>query len=80
MAYNFSLCRPLDLLSLPGLLALFQARDDVADAISFALTNQKAYYDRKHQPLFLKVGNWVILRLYKGYSIPSSFGVTKKLT
>ena len=28
----------------------------------------------------MKVGNWAMLRLHKGYSIPSSAGVTKKLT
>ena len=80
IAYGFSPRRSLDLLSLPGLPATFQARADAADAISFALANQKAHYDRKHQPLFLKVGDWAMLRLYKGYSILSSLEVTKKLT
>lgn len=80
MAYGFSPHRPLDLLSLPGLPAAFQARADAADAISFALANQKAHYNRKHQSLFLKVGDWAMLRLHKGYFIPSSLGVTKKLT
>lgn len=28
----------------------------------------------------MKIGDWVMLKLYKGYSIPSSVGVTKKLT
>lgn len=28
----------------------------------------------------MKVKDWTILKLYKGYSIFSSFGVTKKLT
>lgn len=55
------------------------ARTDAADAISFALLNQKEHYDRKHQLLFMKVGDWAMLRLHKGYSIPSSAGVTKKL-
>lgn len=48
IAYGFSPRRPLDLLSFSRLLAAFQAYADAADAISFALTNQKAYYDRKH--------------------------------
>lgn len=59
---------------------MFQARTDAAVAISFALSNQKSHYDRKHQPLFMKVGDWVMLRLHKDYSIPSLKGVTKKLT
>lgn len=79
VAYSFFSYRPLDLLSPPGLPAVFQTRADVADAIFFVLTNQKAHYNRKHQPLFLKVEDWAMLRLYKGYSIPSSLGVTKKL-
>ena len=28
----------------------------------------------------MKVGDWAMLKLHKGYSIPSSVGVTKKLT
>lgn len=53
---------------------------DAADAISFALANQKAHYNRKHQPMFMKVGDWAMLRLHKGYSILTSAGITKKLT
>lgn len=79
VAYGFFPHTPLDLLSPPGLPAAFQAHTDAADTISFALTNQKAHYDRKHQPLFLKFGDWVMLRLHKGYSISSSLRVTQKL-
>lgn len=39
--------------------------------------NAKFHYDRKHQPCFLKVGDYALLRLHKGYSIPSA--VSKKL-
>ena len=80
VAYGFSPRKPLDLLSDPLLPSTLQARTDATDAISFALANQKAHYDRKHQPLFMKVGDWAMLRLHKDYSIPSSAGVTKKLT
>ena len=79
VAYGFSPWRPLDLLSPLGLSAAFQARADAADAISFALTNQKVHYDRKYQPLFLKFGDWTMLRLHKSYSIPSLLRVIKKL-
>ena len=50
------------------------------DIISFALANHKKHYDKSHQPLFMKVEDWALLKLHKGYSIPSSVGVTKKLT
>ena len=80
IAYGFSPRRPFNLLSDSLLPNTFQAHADAADAISFALANQKAHYNRKHQPFFMKVGDWAMLKLYKGYSIPSSAGVTKKLT
>lgn len=80
IAYDFSPHKPLDLLSNPLLSITFQARSDVTDAISFALANQKVHYDRKHQLLFMKVGDWAVLRPHKDYSIPSSAGITKKLT
>ena len=45
IAYGFSPCRPLNLLSHPLLPNTFQARTDTADAISFTFANQKAHYD-----------------------------------
>lgn len=80
IAYGFSPRRLLDLISLSSLLDTYIAQADIADAISFAFANQKAHYDRKHQPLFMKVGDWAILKLHKGYSILSLVRVTKKLT
>ena len=80
IAYDFSPRRPLDLLSDPSLPNTFQARSDATDGISFALANQKAHYDRKYQLIFIKIGDLAMLKLHKGYSIPSSAGVTKKLT
>ena len=80
VAYGFSPHRPLDLLSNSLLPNTLQVRTDATDAISFALANQKAHYDRKHQPLFMKVGDWAMLKLHKGYFIPFSAGVMKKFT
>ena len=80
MAYSVFPHRPLDLLAallIPDALA---ACTDAAEAVFFALLNQKVTYNRKHQPLFMKVGEWAMLRLHKGYSIPVTTGVTKKLT
>ena len=48
--------------------------------MSFAQMNNKRHYDRRHQPMYLKVGEWALVRLHKGYEIPSTLGVTKKLT
>ena len=80
ITYSFSPRRPLDLISALDMPNTCVTRTDAADAISFALLNQKEHYDRKHQPLFMKVGDWAMLRLHKDYSISSSAKVTKKLT
>ena len=80
LAYGFSPWRPLDLLAALPTPDALSARADATEAISFALLNQKLAYDRRHQPLFMKVGEWALLRLHKGYSIPATAGVTKKLT
>lgn len=78
IAYSFFPQRLLDLLGPPEFPALFQACAYTANAISFVLTNQKTYYNRKHQTLFLNIGDWAMLRLYKSYFIPSSLGVIKR--
>ena len=80
IAYRFSPRRPLDLFSSTTLPDTYVARTAAADAILFALANHKDHYYRSHQPLFIKVGDWAMLKLHKGYSIHSSVGVTKKLT
>lgn len=80
MVYDFSPHRSLDLLAVLPTPDTMAACTDTAEAISFALLNQKVTYDRKHQPLFMKVRKWAILRLHKGYSISTTAEVTKKLT
>ena len=80
LAYGFSSRRPLDLLAALPIPDALAARADATEAIFFALLNQKLTYDCRHQPLFMKVGKWALLRLHKGYSIPTTAGVTKKLT
>lgn len=80
VAYDFSSRCSLDMLAgllIPDALA---ARTDVSEAMSFALLNQKVTYDRKHQPLFMKVREWVMVRIHKRYSIPATARVIKKLT
>ena len=80
VAYRFSPMKLLDLCLATTLPDAYVARTAAADAILFALANQKEHYNRSHQPLFMKAGDRAMLKLHKGYSIPSSVGVTKKLT
>jgi hypothetical protein len=48
------------------------ARIEVSDAIDLGNMNAKLAYDRKHKALFMKVGDYALLRLHKGYRIPSA--------
>lgn len=58
----------------------YVTRTGATNAIFIAFANFKEHYNRSYQPLFMKVGDWIMLKLHKGYSIPSSVEVTKKLT
>ncbi len=80
IAYRFSPRRPLDLCSAVTSPDTYVARTEASDMIFFVLANQKEHYNRSHQPLFMKVGDWAMLKIYKSYSISSSVGITKKLT
>lgn len=77
--YRFSPRQLLDLLAVAWEPNQIEKRVEAADIIAFATTNQKEYYDRCYQPLFIKVDEWAILLLHKGYSIPLILYVTKKL-
>lgn len=57
VAYGFNSRYFLDLLSAFLLPQPLATRAEASDIISFAIFNQKATYDRKHQPLFMKVGD-----------------------
>ena len=82
LAYGFTPNTALDLLTpssskTPEFLI---ARQSAKDAISFANANAKYHYDRHHQPMFFRVGDFAYLRLHKGYNIPANLGITKKLS
>ena len=79
VAYGFTPNKPLDLIAMSSTPNKFIARTTAADAIAFAQMSNKFHYDRKHQPMFLRVGDWALLRLHKGYSIPATLGITTKL-
>ena len=80
MAYGFSPRRPLNLLAALPTPDILAARVDAVEALSFALLNHKVTFNRQHQHLFMKIEEWAMLRLHKGYSIPTAAVVTKKLT
>jgi len=54
-----------------SVLPLPASRIEVADAVDFAKMDVKYHYDRKHQPLAMRVGDYALLRLHRGYSIPA---------
>lgn len=80
LAYRFSPKRPLDLCLTVISPETYVAHTKATIVIFFTLANQKEHYNRSHQPLFIKIGDWAILKLHKSYSIPFSIKVTKKLT
>lgn len=79
VAYGFSPRRSLDLCLTATSLNTSVTQTGAADAIFFALANHKKHFDRSHQSLFMKVGDWALLKLHRSYSIPSSIRITKKL-
>lgn len=70
----------LDLLSGSIKLNHKMAQIETKDAILFTQINYKYHYDRSHQLINLKVNNFALLYLHKGYLILSTLAITKKLT
>ncbi|KAI1006249.1 hypothetical protein K3495_g1966 [Podosphaera aphanis] len=56
-------------------------RVEAADAIAIASMSIKKYYDDddRHMPMFFNTADFVMLRLHRGYTIPSAKLTTKKL-
>ena len=83
IAYGFEPNQALDLSRaaikrLPDFDAKVISRKEASDAIAFASMRQKFYYDRKHQPMFFRKGDAVLLRLHKGYDVPATAITGKK--
>ncbi len=55
-------------------------RKKAQNAINWAQIQNKVYYDRKHSSLFLKVDEWVLLRLHHDYIISDSKNMIKKIS
>ena len=49
------------------------------DALKLAALTMKIYYDKKHQPMFFAPGQFVLLRLHRGYMIPGLKDRNKKI-
>ncbi|GAW26152.1 hypothetical protein SAMD00023353_2201730 [Rosellinia necatrix] len=56
-----------------------KSRIEVSDAIALSSMTAKMYYDQRHQPMFFKPGDKVLLRLHKGYNIPKAASLGRKL-
>jgi transposase InsO family protein len=72
--YGFKPKEAIDLLTEPVLKNIDKdrtaARIDAKDAIAFAAMRAKSHYDRRHHEMFLNPGNWVNIRLHRGYTLP----------
>ena len=60
--------------------AATRVRSEVADVIAFAQMVSKYYYDRKHQLLFMKTGDYALIKLHHGYNISAIEVLGKKLS
>jgi len=56
------------------------SRVAVSDAIALASMTMKHYHDKRRQPKYFNVGDRVLLRLHKGYSIPTTAATGMKLS
>lgn len=83
--YGFTPTSPADLTKLDYVSGADQPsphaiRQEIADAIAFSQVISKYHYDLKHKPVQLSEGSYVLLRLHRGYSIPSTEELGKKLS
>ena len=73
VVYRFTLNQPLDIIfkgTDPVNVNIMITHIEVHNAITFMNINAKHHYNRKHQLMFLKVSDYALLRLHKGYLIP----------
>ena len=80
IVYNFTPNRALNLICPSSKKSNFLiTRASIKDIITFTNTNIKCYYNRHHHLIFLKIGEWALIYLYKGYLILSIIKITTKL-
>ena len=80
IAYDFFSNMSLDLLKNDTVSDTFIIRMKIKDAIDWANISYKRYYDRRHASLFLKIEEWVLLKLHHEYSLSLELSMTKKVT
>lgn len=86
VVYGFTPLRATDLISKGAettghkVMPAKIAHSEAADAIAFAQLTAKKAYDRKHQPIQMTVGDYALIRLHKGYHIPSTVVLGPKLS
>ena len=79
VVYEFTPNTALDLLNTVNSPEFLSTRTAAKDVIAFANINTKYHYNRHYQSIFLKIEDYVYLRLYKGYNILVNLGIIKKL-
>ena len=78
LMYGMKLHSPLNIGFRTPEFQEFTIRKDAAEALKYAATYMKKYYDRRHEPQHFAEGDSVYIRLHKGYSIPDK-DVSRKL-
>lgn len=80
VATGFTINDSLELLGRePVKISSKVARLEAYDAVTWAQTNHKFHYDRAHHPQFLREGDFALLKLHKGYNIPATKLLGKKV-
>jgi hypothetical protein len=81
IVYEFISIQSADLSASKSLSTFDSAhvRKEIADALAWTQLQMKNHYDRKHQSLNLKIEDFVLLRLHKGYNISITKVLSRKL-
>ena len=81
VVYGFKPYGVVDLVSPPKVLgSATHTRIEAHDAVAFANMSMKRSYDRKHHPMYLRVGDYAHIRLHRGYGIPTTRMLGRKLS
>jgi hypothetical protein len=81
IVYGFFSMQPWDFLKEPTTTDDYtRFRKQVSDIMAWTQMAMKHIYDRKHRSLDMKPEDYVLLRLHKGYNIPATKTLGKKLS
>ena len=80
VVYSFKFYSIVDLVSPLKVLGLaIYTRIEVYNAVAFANIFIKTFYDRKYHSIYLRVGDYAYIKLYKGYEILITRMLSRKL-